>query len=197
MHLHVHSATLVFKWNHHHPIAPRRQRFTTSPPPPRALSSRPTSPAPFASRKMLARHGISRSTATSFNSYRARRRQQLLHLERNGISNGGHASTSTAAPDSRSLAPRSSDMGRPHRARPAPRLRAAYGTPEFEAEYHAAIRGEPFSGPRRAGAGTSMAWDRYSQSSDMVGALPTPLGASAKTSCSTSSTEPAPCPCRH
>ena len=49
---------------------------------------------------------------------------------------------------------------------PRTRLRAAYGTPEFEAEYHAAIRGEPASGPRRAGAGTlQWLWDRYRQSS--------------------------------
>jgi hypothetical protein len=49
---------------------------------------------------------------------------------------------------------------------PRTRLRAAYGTPGFEAEYHAAIRGEPASGPRRAGAGTlQWLWDRYRQSS--------------------------------
>lgn len=48
---------------------------------------------------------------------------------------------------------------------PRTRLRAAYGTPEFEAEYHAAIRGEPVSGPRKAGTGTlQWLWDDYRQS---------------------------------
>src|SRR5271154_5936150 len=51
---------------------------------------------------------------------------------------------------------------------PRTRLRAAYGTPEFEAEYHAAIRGEPVSGARRgAAAGTlQWLWDDYRHSSD-------------------------------
>ena len=41
-------------------------------------------------------------------------------------------------------------------------LRAAYGSAEFEAEYHAAIRGEPVSGPRKAGAGTfEWLWNLY------------------------------------
>ncbi|EJW12763.1 Integrase [Rhodovulum sp. PH10] len=45
---------------------------------------------------------------------------------------------------------------------PRIRLRAAFGTPEFEAEYRAAIAGEPLPGPRKATTG-SLAWliDRY------------------------------------
>jgi integrase len=50
---------------------------------------------------------------------------------------------------------------------PRTRLRAAYGTPEFEAEYHAAIRGEAVSKPRRPGADTlQWLWDEYRRSSD-------------------------------
>ena len=50
---------------------------------------------------------------------------------------------------------------------PRVRLRGKYGSKEFEAEYHAAIRGEPINGPRRAGANTlQWLWDRYRQSSD-------------------------------
>ena len=49
---------------------------------------------------------------------------------------------------------------------PRTRLRAPYGTSEFEAEYHAAIRGEAVSGPRRAAQGTlQWLWDDYRQSS--------------------------------
>jgi integrase len=50
---------------------------------------------------------------------------------------------------------------------PRTRIRAAYGTPEFEAEYHTAISGEPVSKPRRASAGTlQWLWDDYRRSSD-------------------------------
>jgi hypothetical protein len=43
---------------------------------------------------------------------------------------------------------------------PRTRLRAAYGTPEFEAEYHAAIRGEIVSDWRKATHGTlQWLWD--------------------------------------
>ena len=39
-------------------------------------------------------------------------------------------------------------------------LRAAYGSPEFEAQYHAAIRGEPVGGPRKPAADTiEWLWD--------------------------------------
>ena len=57
---------------------------------------------------------------------------------------------------SRSLAPRQGDWVVRIGQGPRTRLRAPYGTPEFEAEYppHAAIRGEPARGPRRASAGT-------------------------------------------
>ena len=45
---------------------------------------------------------------------------------------------------------------------PRTRLKAAYGTPEFETEYHAAIRGEPVSGRRKGVAGTlQWLWDRH------------------------------------
>ena len=47
-------------------------------------------------------------------------------------------------------------------------IRAAYGSPEFEAQYHAAIRGEAAPGPRKPGAGTlQWLWDlrRYRDSS--------------------------------
>lgn len=37
---------------------------------------------------------------------------------------------------------------------PRVRLRAAYGTPEFRAEYEAAVSGRPLDGPRKPGAGT-------------------------------------------
>jgi hypothetical protein len=49
---------------------------------------------------------------------RASRQQRLLRLERNGISNGGHAAPPSASPDSRSLSSSEGHMGRPHRAWP-------------------------------------------------------------------------------
>jgi integrase len=46
------------------------------------------------------------------------------------------------------------------------RLRGAYGSPEFEAEYHAALRGEAVQRPRQSGSGTlRWLWDRYRDSS--------------------------------
>ena len=49
---------------------------------------------------------------------------------------------------------------------PRTRLRGAYGTPEFEAEYLAAIRGEPVSDRRRPRHGTlQWLWDDYRRSS--------------------------------
>jgi integrase len=45
-------------------------------------------------------------------------------------------------------------------------ISAAYGSPEFEAAYHAAIRGEASGGPRKASAGTlQWLWERYRGSS--------------------------------
>jgi integrase len=45
-------------------------------------------------------------------------------------------------------------------------ITAAYGSPEFEARYHAAVRGEAAPGPRKPGAGTlQWLWDRYRDSS--------------------------------
>lgn len=47
---------------------------------------------------------------------------------------------------------------------PRMRLRAAYGTPEFKAEYDAAIKGEPLSGPPAATkASLQWLWDSYRQ----------------------------------
>jgi integrase len=50
---------------------------------------------------------------------------------------------------------------------PRIRLRSPYGTPEFESEYHAAIRGEKAaSAPRKPGAGTlRWLWDQYRDTS--------------------------------
>jgi integrase len=49
---------------------------------------------------------------------------------------------------------------------PRTRLRAAYGSPEFLAEYHAAVTGEPISKRRGAGHGTlQWLWDDYRKSS--------------------------------
>jgi integrase len=45
-------------------------------------------------------------------------------------------------------------------------ITAAYGSPEFEAQYHAAIQGEPIPGPPKPGANTlQWLWDRYRDSS--------------------------------
>lgn len=45
-------------------------------------------------------------------------------------------------------------------------ITAAYGSPEFEAQYHAAIQGEAIPGPPRPGANTlQWLWDRYRDSS--------------------------------
>jgi integrase len=45
-------------------------------------------------------------------------------------------------------------------------ITAAYGSPEFEAQYPAAIHGEAAPGPRKPGAGTlQWLWDRYRDSS--------------------------------
>jgi hypothetical protein len=52
---------------------------------------------------------------------------------------------------------------------PRTRLRAAYGTPEFEAEYHAAIRGETISDRRKATHGTLQSlWADYRRSSALA-----------------------------
>jgi integrase len=49
---------------------------------------------------------------------------------------------------------------------PRTRLRAPYGSREFEAQYHAVIRGEPAGDSRRAGVGTlRWLWDRHRDSS--------------------------------
>ena len=48
---------------------------------------------------------------------------------------------------------------------PRTRIQAAYGTPEFNTQYEAAIRGEPASGPRKAGVGTfQWLWNLYRES---------------------------------
>jgi integrase len=45
------------------------------------------------------------------------------------------------------------------------RLRAPYGTPEFEEEYHAALSGKPLDGRSKAHSGTlGWLWDQYRQS---------------------------------
>jgi hypothetical protein len=45
-------------------------------------------------------------------------------------------------------------------------ITAVYGSPEFEAQYHAAIHGEAAPSPRKPGAGTlQWLWDRYRDSS--------------------------------
>lgn len=52
---------------------------------------------------------------------------------------------------------------------PRHRIRAVYGTPEFEAEYHAAVRGEPVPQPKKGKpvSGTMRwLWQRYTDSSD-------------------------------
>lgn len=49
---------------------------------------------------------------------------------------------------------------------PRMRLTAPYGTPEFEAQYHAAIRGEPVEVPRKPGPNTlHWLWEQYRKSS--------------------------------
>jgi integrase len=59
---------------------------------------------------------------------------------------------------------------------PRTRLRAPYGSPQFQSEYHAAVLGEPVSpasGPRRPGAGTlRWLWDRYRESSAWAALAP-------------------------
>ena len=63
---------------------------------------------------------------------------------------------------------------------PRTRLKAAYGTPEFDAEYQAAVTGQPLvSKPGASKASLQWLWDSYRETgawSGLVARLPAPVG---------------------